>query len=128
MANDVTGNQVVSGDFLRVLLALKDCIMRNCNVADIAKVTRINSNTYDCTAIGNSNTIYSAISLQGLDIRQNDAVLILFTNTDFRVNLNKLKNGQALQNQTETTDLHSTSYGVIIGVVYGEREPVEEEK
>lgn len=112
-----SGNKVVSSDFLRVLLALKQNTMRDNNVAEVAQVTNVTSDTLTCTLLSNANTYVNCIKLQNLDIKKDDIVLIVFTNKDFRQNLNRIKNNQKpIDNQAET--LHSLSYGIVVGLVY----------
>ena len=112
-----TGNNVISSDFLRVLLALKQNTMRDNNVAEVAQVTKVASDTFICTLLANANTYVNCVKLQNLDIKKDDVVLIVFTNKDFRQNLSRIKNNQKpIDNQAET--LHSLSYGIVVGLVY----------
>ena len=113
--NNVTGNRNITDDMTRVLFAVRDNALRNTNVADIAQVRTI-GNDICCKDI-NTNESIICTKLQGLDIKVNDTVLIVYTNTDFRANLARIK--QDIQPQTiKECTLHSKNYGVVIGVVY----------
>lgn len=115
-------NKNVTSDFLRVLLALKDNIFNDLNVADVCTVESINEDSVLCRTLSDQ-LLVSAITLKDLEIQTGDIVLVIFCNTDFRMKLQKIK---AAQNYTSTSEevLHSKSYGVIVGIVYrtGEEE------
>ena len=117
--SDITGNKNITDDLTRVLFAVRDNAMRNTNVADIAKVTIVD-NYLTCVDINNAETIICT-KLQGLDIMVNDTVLIVYTNTDFRENLSRIKQNIQVQTIKDCT-LHSKNYGVIIGVIYRQGE------
>ena len=113
-----TGNSTYSSDFLRVLLALKDNVMRDTNVAEICQVTQVNdTNDYVCVPLSDDKTKLYCCKLQDLNVQQDDVVLVIFTNTDNRLNLKRLKNNLRVQNITNKT-LHSSEYGIIIGLVF----------
>lgn len=116
-----TGNETTSSDFLRVLLALKANVMKDTHVADICKVTSTKSDidgltSYMCMSIDNSNISFQTYALSNIEINIGDYVLVLFCDNDFRANYRRAKRGQALQN-SETTQKHATSYGIIIGTI-----------
>ena len=117
MDKNITGNNVVSSDFLKVLLALKQSVMKDLNVSDIAIVTQIkdNYNIY-CKSLNNSSSTIVCTKLNNLELTVNDCVLILYTNEDFRSNLKRYKSNKEIQNMTNS-DYHNKSYGVIIGVL-----------
>ena len=115
------GNETTSSDFLRVLLALKANVMKDTHVADVCKVTSTKSDmdgltSYMCTSIDNSNISFQTYALSNIAINIGDYVLVLFCDDDFRANYRRAKRGQALQN-TDTTQKHSMSYGIIIGTI-----------
>lgn len=116
MAN-ITGNSIKTSDFMRVLLTLKDNIMNANNVAEICQVDSINNDEIVSFCINDSSKKIICTKLQNLDIQVNDIVLVIFTNTDFRKNLTKLKKGYQIQN-IQKSELHSLSYGVVIGLIY----------
>lgn len=116
-----TGNQNTSSDFLRVLMALKKNTMKDLNVAEVCKVTRIENEQYVVEPINNTGQKWYCAKLQNLQIEVNNIVLVLFTNTDFRLNLKRIKNNQITQN-TNDKDLHTTNNGVIIGIIYKKEE------
>lgn len=112
------GNQNTTSSFNDVLLALKNNIMRNINVADIVKIVqKLDNNQYKVQSITNTNSIFTCISLSNLNFKANDIALILFTKADFRTNLLKLQNNQSISTNTNTI-LHSNAYGILIGLIY----------
>lgn len=112
----ISGNNVVSGDFLKVLLTLEDRIKFDLNVADLAIVKEINGDYYTCEILNNNALRIKCIKLKDLEINLNNCVLILYTNDDYRNNLEKLKNNEKPQNY-DTELLHTKAYGVIIGII-----------
>ena len=116
MSDKITGNQNVSSDFLRVLMALKSNVMKDTNVAEIAIVSQINGDEISCNLLNDNNIKVVCVSLHGISINEGDVVLIIFTNTDFRTNLKRYKQSQATY-KIEADTLHSKNYGVIIGKI-----------
>lgn len=110
-------NKTFSSDFLRVLLALKDNVMKDTHANDMAIVTQANGSNYICKLMSNENVVFSCIASMNLDVATNDVVLVTFCDTDFRPNLKRYVQGQTLQNNDSTT-LHSRAYGVITNIVY----------
>jgi len=116
---DSTNNNVVTSDFLRVLLTLKQNIFRDLHVATVGIVTSSTLleegvTTYTCNEMCNSKMQIDCYALEGLTLTQNDVVLILFVDNDFRQNYKRLKLGQQTIDM-ETKNLHAMSYGIIIG-------------
>lgn len=111
-----TGNRVDEPDFLKVLLTLKRNIMQDTNVAEVCKVLEINNDVYTVSPINNSNVRLKCYKLASLDPKKDDLVLVIFTNTDYRLNLNKINNNKPTQTITDEL-LHSLNYGVITGSV-----------
>lgn len=116
MRNDGTGNQITNSDVLQVLLALKANTMLNTNVAEVCQVTNITNEEIKCNILSTGETI-TCSKLMNLELMANDVVLVIFTNTDFRQNLRKLRNNKST-NQTETKVLHTKDFGIVIGIVY----------
>lgn len=76
----------------------------------------VDINTYICNPINNSNETISAVKLNNVDVDIGDCVLILFTNTDFRTNLDKIRKNIAPQDGNKYVS-HSKENGVIIGII-----------
>lgn len=110
--------QLVSGDFLRVLLALKENIMRDLNVAEICRVQSITQGNYFCESLADS-TVINAMSLANVNASVGDIVLVVFCNRDFRANL-KMINYRTDFVETENNQRHSNAFGVIVGKVISE--------
>lgn len=120
MAGNYKGNEVNSKDFLEILFALKNNIMKDLNVCEVAQIESISNDIYKCKILSTDEVI-TAIPLQNLEIAQNDAVVILFSNTDFRTNLKRIQNDNvAITN--DTLNLHNKSFGIIIGILYHKEE------
>lgn len=120
MAGNYKGNEVNSKDFLEILFALKNNIMKDLNVCEVAQIESISSGIYKCKILSTDEVI-TAIPLQNLQIAQNDVVVILFSNTDFRTNLKRIQNDNAGITDN-TLNLHNKSFGIIIGILYHKEE------
>ena len=120
MAGNYKGNEVNSKDFLEILFALKNNIMKDLNVCEVAQIESISSEIYKCKILS-TNEVITAIPLQNLQIAQNDVVVILFSNTDFRTNLKRIQNDNAGITDN-TLNLHNKSFGIIMGILYHKEE------
>lgn len=120
MAGNYKGNEVNSKDFLEILFALKNNIMKDLNVCEVAQIESISSEIYKCKILSTDEVI-TAIPLQNLTISQNDVVVILFSNTDFRTNLKRIQNDNAAITD-DTLNLHNKSFGIIMGILYHKEE------
>ena len=116
--NTITGNKNLTSDFLQVLLKLEKKTMKDLSVAEVCEVISTNYNYYQCISVNNSNEVYNCYKLDGLEINKKDIVLVIYTNTDFRQNLERIKKG-ATKINTTTEEYHSKSYGIIIGKLIG---------
>ena len=115
-----TGNQTNSKDFLDILQALKKNIMKDCNVAEVAVVNQIGTESVTCK-ICNTDESVVAYPVQGLTLEVGDVVVLIFCNTDFRTNLERLKNGAGIIENSEIP-AHSKSYGIILSILYRKEE------
>ena len=120
MAGNYKGNEVNSKDFLEILFALKNNIMKDLNVCEVAQIESISNEIYKCKILSTDEVI-TAIPLQNLQIVQNDVVVILFSNTDFRTNLKRIQNDNTAIID-DTLNLHNKSFGIIIGILYHKEE------
>lgn len=120
MTGNYKGNEVNSKDFLEILFALKNNIMKDLNVCEVAQIESISNEIYKCKILSTDEVI-TAIPLQNLQIAQNDVVVILFSNTDFRTNLKRIQNDNAGITD-DTLNLHNKSFGIIIGILYHKEE------
>lgn len=108
-------------DLLSVLLALKENIMIELNVATIGKVRSIEGQTakvqlYPAIKNEQPQTIYSIIS-SNLDVNVNDIVVVLYLDRNFISALKKLKQNQNPSSISDDVILHSKEYGIIISVL-----------
>ena len=120
MAGNYKGNEVNSKDFLEILFALKNNIMKDLNVCEVAQIESISNGIYKCKILSTDEVI-TAVPLQNLQIAQNDVVVILFSNTDFRTNLKRIQNDNVAITD-DTLNLHNKSFGIIIGILYHKEE------
>lgn len=120
MAGNYKGNEVNSKDFLEILFALKNNIMKDLNVCEVAQIESISNEIYKCKILS-TDEIITAVPLQNLQIVQNDVVVILFSNTDFRTNLKRIQNDNTAITD-DTLNLHNKSFGIIIGILYHKEE------
>lgn len=113
------GNRNSTASFADVCEALKNNIMRNLSVAELVTITSVNdaASLYKTSLLSNPSQTIECTKLQELDVKVNDVMLAIFTNTDFRTNLSKVKNGQAISEMKNQT-LHSKNYGVLVGLIY----------
>lgn len=110
-----------SSDFLRVLLALKENIMRDLNVADVCEVMLKNSDdSWQCRSITDNASII-AYPFQNLKLEVGDYVAVLFTNIDFRSNLVRIKSGKTSQN-VDSDERHSKTNAIVLGIIYTTRD------
>lgn len=108
-----------SGDFLKILFAVKDNIMRDIKVASFARVKSYNSKTNEYIVepfpqLQNENKVISCVSISNKIVEKNNLVLILFLDRNFLQNLKQYNLKTNLTYLQNLSDLHSEKYGVII--------------
>lgn len=112
-----TGNNTVSSDFMRVLMALKDNINRDLQVADVAVVEQVGTDDmYLCKVLADDSVV-ACNKLANLTVNVGDAVCILYMTHEFRANLSRVKNNLRSVKLSDTSLLHTKSNGIIIGVL-----------
>lgn len=113
------GNKNTDASFFDVCEALKGNIMRTINVAELVTITAVDheKSIYRCSILSHPEQICECTKLQSLDVQLNDVMLVVFTSSDFRTNLLKVKNEQTITD-IGTKTLHSKNYGVLVGLVY----------
>lgn len=121
-----SGNQNTTASFADVCIALKNNVMRNTHVAELVIVKSIGS-TIKCSLLTNPAQTIECIALSGLDVKVDDVMLTIFTLSDFRTNLTKLKRNQSIS-KIEKQTLHSINHGVLIGLVYRKETNTEDTK
>lgn len=114
MANDnITGNEVTSSDFLKVLLALKDRTLKDCHVLELGIVKEINDDKVICNLLSNPSIKVQAIRINQMSLLIDQLVLIGFNDNDFKSNLNKYKVNDSLQ-ENDSKERHLLTNGIII--------------
>lgn len=114
--NKYTGNQFSHSDLIRVLLQLKSITIQSIKVAEVCRIISIESNQIKCNTIDTNEVIYCD-KLASINLQKDDIVLVIFTDTDFRQNLSKIKQNSTPQ-IVKDIDLHQISYGIVVGLIY----------
>lgn len=103
-----------------VLLKLRKSTIQAINVAELGQVIDIISTPaqtlYKCELLNNSAITIVCDKIREVDITIGIRVVILFTDTDFRNNMLKIRSGGKSQSVI-STELHSSMYGIIIGTI-----------
>lgn len=106
-------NKVFSGDFLKVLLALKESIMKDIHCSELAIIKEVYANNCNCSLLSNPEIKINAYKTKGTICRVGDIVLVAFSDNDFRSNLLKKDNDSQLQ-AIDSPIKHQLDYGIII--------------
>lgn len=116
------GQSQNSGDFLKVLLALKANIMRDLKVASLAQIKSIKDDIYTVMTFPQlekeADKNIECVSLENLSLHEQDVVLIVYTDRNFLQNLKQVKLRQKLTPLKSDIELHSDKFGVIVGRIY----------
>lgn len=109
-------------DFLEVLLTLKANIFRDLKVATLGIVKEIKDkkfivNPFPTIIDENKERNIETFCIDGLQINQNDIVVVLFLDRNFIQNLNQATNNQKLTQLNKNVVLHSENFGIIIGKI-----------
>lgn len=107
-----SGNKNVTSDFNRMALKIKEKALQDCHCVEVAQVMSTTNGQYQCRTIS-QQFMFVAMAMQGLTISVGDVVIVVFADTDFRVNLKNVQNSMAISPMEST--YHSMSYGIIIG-------------
>lgn len=119
MKQEITGNRVSDSAFMSLVQAIISNVHRNIHTADIVLVKEVDDTErrYKCTRFANLDMIIYCTNLQGLQVKKNDIMLCIFTDTDYRKDIKEIANRrEPYQRESET--LHSLSYGILVGLVY----------
>lgn len=106
-------NKVFSGDLLKVLLALKDSIMKDIHCSELAVIKEVFTDNCNCSLISNPNIKINAYRVKGTRCKVGDVVLVAFSDNDFRSNLVKKDNNTKLQT-IDSVVKHQLDYGIIV--------------
>lgn len=116
------GNKTENTSLVDLLLSVKRNVFKTLNTLDVYVVKQINDDLYVCQSIVNQDMSIECVSLQGIDVAQNDAVLVAFTGSDFRASLAQFKNNpNGVWSSKDTQEFHDLAYGVIIGRIWPKR-------
>ena len=106
------GNKTNTKDFLEILEAAIGNSMRNCNVAEVARVISTGDEIL-CEVLSTGEKL-TAVPISTLELLVDDVVGIIFTNTDFRASRLKQERGRIkskIPNYTENrSELYSGLY------------------
>lgn len=111
----INGNKDTNDySLLDVFMTAKQNTMRDIHCSEIGKIVEKKSDyEYIVTLINNDKQRLICFNFCGSQLNLNDIVLIVFTDTDNRTNLDRILKEINTQN-LETIDLHSLEYGIII--------------
>lgn len=116
------GNRTENTSLVTVLQAVKQNIFRTLNTLDVYVVKSIDGDAYKCELMTDMDITISAISMQGLDIQVNDAVVVAFMGQDFRACFAQYKdNPVGVRSASQTKSFHELTYGIIIGRLWPKR-------
>lgn len=111
-----TRNDYQQYDLVAIFQSIETKILRDCYVATLAYVTKVENNQVICTPFpireGSSQAHIYAWNMANLEITRGDTVLVLFTDRDFRNNINKVDENHI--NQTSDNYLHQKDFGIVI--------------
>ena len=108
-------NQSQNTSLTEVLLAVKHSTMLDTHVAEVCKVESIDDNDITCRILSLDMSI-SCRKLDGVEVKENDCVLVIFTDRAFKTNL--YRKSQNIQTSiVDDSVLHSFNFGIIIGVI-----------
>lgn len=102
-------------DLVEIFKVSETRVLRNCNVSTLAIVDSVNDREVNCRPFpirqGESEVSIIAYKLDGnMELSKDDIVLIIFTDRDFRGNINNTSNIYS----TDDNELHKIDFGVII--------------
>lgn len=118
MAENYAGNDNASAGLLRLLDALKTNIFRDLHVADAARIDAMNEDgTFTCTTITQGRTVI-AYPMNGLLLSAGDVAVVLFVDSSFVDNFQKIKAGGIPKYVEDKYGLHQATNGIIIGTIY----------
>lgn len=111
-------SQPSENDILELSYAIINNVMRNLHVASIGIVTKINEEKINVKLIptneGENEKEVIAYNYVGLTLEENDKVLLIYTDNDFRENIEALKNNKTKLNKNTNMEKHIEKFGIII--------------
>lgn len=118
--SNITGTQGTHQDTLYdALMALKQNILLDTHVAEVCRVVESKgNNTYVVVPINDDSKKLFCHTIATAEIHLNDVVLVIFTDTNSSMNLNKVSINKTTQN-TSSDNLHSISNGIILTATGG---------
>lgn len=113
-------NDYTSKDPIKTFELMKSNISASISVCRIAKITSVNDDLILCQDLNDKQMQIPVIAhtnnVLDADLVVDKIVCILFTDTDYRTNLNRAKNGLSMI-QTKLKTTHNINYGIIIGII-----------
>lgn len=114
MADDkITGNNVVTSDFVRVLMALKENIMKDAHCLELAIVKEINDEKVNCQLVSDPSITVQAIRINNMSVVKNQIVLLGFNDNDFKYNLLQHYNNGSLK-EIDAKSRHVLTNAIIV--------------
>lgn len=111
------GNNVTDSSFMRAMSAFEKYIGKNTKVAEVAQVVKVADDNYTCQLLADSEIKIICICCDGIEIARGDIVVILFMDSDPRMNIKRVKIGLEPQNLDINRKRHQYNFGVIINKI-----------
>lgn len=111
------GNYTENTSIIDLLLTVKSNIFKTMHTSSVCIVKEaFDDGSFRCSFIDESNIYVDAICMMGVEAKVDDAVLVIFTDRDYRASLNAYKNNQQNTNST-TKSYHDLLFGIVVGIV-----------
>lgn len=110
------GNKNSTSDILRTYKALKENIMQTLNVCAVAKVISHTNDSARCQLINQPKTFVDCYHGGSIET-DGGYVVIVFTDSDTRANIKRIKKGIEPVEIPHTNVRHALNYGIIISTI-----------
>lgn len=114
-SSDKTAQQLTD-----IAMIIKQTTMKAMCCAEVGQVLQMTDDVvcmYKCELLTNASITVMCDAIKEAKVSVGSRVLIIFCDTDFRNSLRKLRLGYAADSGPHSAELHSSSYGLIIGTI-----------
>lgn len=124
---DKTRNDLQEYDWISVFKSSEERVMRHLHVATMAVVTEVDGENIKCIPFPIRNdtepSVILAYNVSGNTYTKGDQIVVIFTDRDFRMNRKTASSDETSISQTDDSNLHSMSYGIVVAPVKGHDPP-----
>lgn len=117
----MSNSNKVAQQLTDVAMTIKNATMKSMCCAEVGQVLQLIEHAtvcmYKCELLTNSSITVMCDALKEAKVSVGSRVLIIFCDTDFRSSLRKIRKGYAADSGPHSSELHSSSYGIIIGTI-----------